>query len=295
MAHRDPEKRREYWRKSQQRHRSRVREDAHRELQAQLRASASAGMGGGTLTTCRFDADDSNVRVDPPGVDDWNTVRRAWVAEVPVVRLPDAIERLCVGGRQVTMLALLPTLSAPQDWPVLLGAVEAARLCVLVRQWIRQRPAVVLGFGVDPVRFMAAWQSWGVVLHGGVPKAAAVQQEPPPHSQPRSEPAPSKGVHSPWGGAAQPVAEDVPSQERPSSDPQEEDEIYRIHREVFGKDLDDSQESGKKYDEIDTVTYNLAQRGLAGAAKEKEAVAILRRRHKLPDHTPRRGGSQQGG
>lgn len=283
MAHADPEKQRASWRKNKQRQRKRVREDARGETQKQLRASASAGMVGGTVVTCWLGASDVNDRVARPEGTGWSAVRRVWVPEVPVVRLPDAIARLCVDGRQVTMLALLPALSAPQDWPVFLAAVEAAGVCVLVRPWIRQRQAAVLGFGVDPVRFTAAWQSWGLVLHAGVPKAAEVQQEPP-QSQPRREPAPSEGTYSPWSGAAQPVAEDAPSEERTISVPprEGEDEFDRIHRRVFGKDMDELEkaDASKNYSEIDKLLMTLEDRNLRGEELEDKAVELLRRRHK---------------
>ena len=278
MGHPDPKKQRASWRENKRRQRMRVREDARGEMQKQLRESASAGMGGGTLTTCRFDADDSNVRVDPPGVDDWSSVRRVWVPEGPVRRLPDAIERLCV-GRQVTMLTLVPALSAPQDWPVFLAAVEAAGVCVLVQKWVRQRQAAVLGFGVDPMRFTAAWQSWGLVLHTGVPTAAAVQQEPPPPSQPRSEPAASEGEYSPWSGAAH--VEDVPSRERLITVPLEYDDIARVHWQAFGTDIYElpTKKQRAMYDEIEKLTDRLEDEGLEGTEMDAQAVKELRRRY----------------
>ena len=262
MAHKDPERRRAYWRESQQRRRARLREDRNGKLQIQLRETASAGMGGGPLVvTCRFPANSSHVRSDRPKETDWTSVRRVWVPEVPLVRMHDATERLLTPDRQVTMLVLVPTLAAPQDWPTLLAAAEAAGSIVLVQRWIRQRPAAVLGFRVDPATFSAAWRPWGVVLHGGVPRPVAVQHKPPP-SPPRREPAPAAGSGSPWQASAPPDAEDAPTQERtvPFSEPDmHDDPVYEIHRRAYGCSIQSlsKEEGDRRYEDIDKRVYNL--------------------------------------
>ena len=126
MAHKDPERRRAYWRGAQSRRRARQREDAQGELQSQLRASASAGMGGRTTVTRWFSADRTDIRTDLEEGADWRSVGRVWVPEIPVARIHDAIERLRARDRQLTLLALIPSLSAPEDWPTFLAAAEAA-------------------------------------------------------------------------------------------------------------------------------------------------------------------------
>ena len=281
MAHKDPERRRAYWRDAQHRRRERLREDALGELQSELRASASAGMGGRTVT-CRFSADHTRIVTDLEEGSDWNAVERVWVPEIPVAGIHDALERLRDRDRQVTMLPLVPALSAPQDWPILLAAVEAAGSCVLVERWIRQRPAAVLGFGVDGVTFAAAWKRWGVVLHGGVPQPVAVQR--PPSSPPRREPAPSAGVHSPFGASALPDAEDVPTQERTMPAPKvTDDPVARVHLRVFGTDINSLPgDEGQRLDEeIQRTLDNLYDRGRTGKRQEDEAVERLRARHKV--------------
>ena len=282
MAHKDPERRRAGWRGAQRRRRARQREDAQGELQSQLRASASAGMGG-TTVTCWFSADRTDIRTDLEEGADWRSVGRVWVPEIPVARIHDAIERLRARDRQLTMLALIPSLSAPEAWPTFLAAAEAAGLCVLVQRWIRQRPAAVLGFRVDPATFAAAWKSWGVVLHGGVPQPVAVQRQPP-SSPPRREPAPSAGVSSPWGASAPPDAEDIPTQERTMSPPQAgDDPVARVHLRVFGTDINAllEEEGGDRDREIQKLLDTQEDRGMAGKSLEDRAVAMLRTRHKV--------------
>ena len=284
MAHKDPDRRRKYEREAQRRHRARRREDADGTVQLQLRESAFAGMTSrGTPVTCRFSADDAALRADLPEGSDWCSVGQVWVPEVPVARIHDALTRLRARDRQVTLLALIPSLSAPQDWPILLAAVEAAGSCVLVERWIRQRPAAVLGFGVDGVTFAAAWKPWGVVLHGGVPQPVAVQRQPP-SSPPRREPAPSAGVRSPFGAAALPDAEVVPTPERTMSPPQANDDpVERVHLRVFGTHINSlPAEKGRRLDdEIQKVLDNLADRGIVGDRAEDEAVRRLRSRPAL--------------
>ena len=286
MTHANRDRRKAYWRDAQRRRRQRLREDASGELQRELREAASAAMNcRGALVTCRWSADDVKMRADLPEGSDLSAVRHVWVPEVPAVRIHDAMDRLCSRHRQVTMLALVPALSAPQDWPTLLAAVEAADLSVLVRRWIRQRPAIVLGFGVDPSAFSAAWRPWGVVLHGRVLKPVAVQHEPPP-SPPRREPASSAGPKAQWQAPAPPDAEDVPTAERVVPPPAEEDEVDRIHRRVFGTGFDalTDEQARKRVEEIETCVFNRERvDGLTGTAAEDRAVRVLKTRYKIPD------------
>ena len=264
MAHKDPERRRAGWRGAQRRRRARQREDAQGELQSQLRASASAGMGG-TTVTCWFSADRTDIRTDLEEGNDWSFVGRVWVPEIPVARIHDAIGRLRARDRQLTMLALIPSLSAPEAWPTFLAAAEAAGLCVLVQRWIRQRQAAVLGFGVDPATFAAAWKPWGVVLHGGVPQPVAVQRQPP-SSPPLREPAPSAGVYSPWGASAPPDAENVPTQERTMSPQANDDPVARIHRRAFDTEIDSlpAEDGRRRDDEIERLMVHPARTGDGG-------------------------------
>ena len=145
MAHKDPERRRAYWRGAQRRHRARQREDALGELQSQLRASASAGMGGrddgdvaGSLQTVR-----TSAPISRPGAD-WRSVGRVWVPEIPVARDPRR-DRASEGSRPATDHAGADPRRCQlrRTGRLLLAAAEAAGLCVLVQRWIRQRPAAV--------------------------------------------------------------------------------------------------------------------------------------------------------
>ena len=213
------------------------------------------------MVTYQFPADSSRVLSDLPEGTDRSSVGQIWMPEVPSVRMHDALLRVDKGTRPVTMLALFPTLAAPQDWPTLLAAAEAAGSVVLVQRWIRQRPAAVLGFRVDPAAFSAAWRPWGVVLHGGVPRPVAVQHKPPP-SPPRREPAPAAGSGSPWQASAPPDAEDAPTQERtvPFSEPDmHDDPVYEIHRRAYGCSIQSlsKEEGDRRYEDIDKRVYNL--------------------------------------
>ena len=232
--------------------------------------------------TCWFSADRTDIRTDLEEGADWRSVGRVWVPEIPVARIHDAIERLRARDRQLTMLALIPSLSAPEAWPTFLAAAEAAGLCVLVQRWIRQRQAAVLGFGVDPATFAAAWKPWGVVLHGGVPQPVAVQRQPP-SSPPLREPAPSAGVYSPWGASAPPDAENVPTQERTMSPQANDDPVARIHRRVFDTEIDSlpAEDGRRRDDEIERLMFTLQEQGMADKSLEDRAVAMLRTRHKV--------------
>jgi len=231
-------------------------------------------------TTFWFNADDATVRNDLPEGSDLRAVQRAWVPQIPLVRVHDAITRLCIAGRQVTMLVLLPGLSAPDDWPSFLTTVETAAVCVLLRRWIRQRPAAVLGFGVNPPRFTMAWQSWGVVLHGGAPKTNQFPYEAPAKSpSPRREPAPSDGTE-PLFYASSPDTADVSTPEGETIFPSlEHDLIARLCWSVFGIDpREESENAAKRYKEVDKLVYTLERQNLTGSELEKKAAEILRRR-----------------
>ena len=92
MTHKNLEERREYWRLAQQRRRKRLREDAYGTVQRELFASASAGMADNSeCTTFWFNADDATVRNDLPEGSDLRAVQRAWVPEIPLVRVHDAM------------------------------------------------------------------------------------------------------------------------------------------------------------------------------------------------------------